>query len=49
MLSNFLLMLSAVLFFIATVWNPEPHRFRLVSAGLFCWVLAILLAAFRVG
>lgn len=49
MLGNFLLMLAAVLFLIAAVWNPEPHRFRLVAAGLFCWSLGVLLSSYHIG
>jgi len=37
------LVLALVLFFIAAVFIsiiPEPHRARLIAAGLFFWVLA---------
>lgn len=40
----FLMVLAAVLFFVAAVFGPEPYRQRLVAAGLFCWVLAELTA-----
>ena len=42
-LKGFLFVLALVLFFLAAVlWAApaEPHRLRLVSAGLFCWALS---------
>jgi hypothetical protein len=36
-----LVILAALLFFLGAVsWfiPQEPHRYRLMSAGLFCWV-----------
>lgn len=40
-----ILMIAALIFFlIATFWNsPNPGWNRLVSAGLACWVLAVLI------
>ena len=35
-----LMVFGFVLFVIAAVWNPEPHRHRLIAAGLACWILA---------
>ena len=32
-----------VLFAIAAAWNAEPWRYRLVAAGLACWVLSTFL------
>lgn len=39
----FLVVLASVLFFLAAVWPAppsEPHRTRLIAAGLFCWVVS---------
>lgn len=41
----FLLILGCVLLFIAAVFpepDPYPRRFRLLSAGLFCWAISTL-------
>jgi Na+-translocating ferredoxin:NAD+ oxidoreductase RnfA subunit len=43
-LTMFLMVLAAVLFFVVAVFVIEPHRHRLIAAGLFCWVLAELVA-----
>lgn len=43
-----LIVLALVLFGLAAfLWQPpaEPYRFRLVAAGLFFWVLYILVQA----
>ncbi len=42
-LTMFLMVLAAVLFFVAAVLNVDPQRIRLISGGLFCWVMAELL------
>jgi hypothetical protein len=48
-LSTILMVFAFVLFAIAAIWGPapEPHRGRLVSAGLACWALAIILVGFK--
>lgn len=38
----FLLVLALVLFFLGA-WPPWNARLNLISAGLFCWLLAILI------
>ena len=38
----FLMVLALVFFFLATIGVPNPPRLNFIGAGLFCWVLAIL-------
>jgi hypothetical protein len=40
MIALFLMLLAAVLFFLSAIGVPDQPRFRLISAGLFCWVVA---------
>ena len=40
----FLMVLAAVLFFLSAIGVPSSPRFNLLAAGLFCWVLAELVA-----
>jgi len=42
-----LLLLGAFLFALATF--NVPTRFNLVAAGLFCWILTVLLPALHLG
>jgi hypothetical protein len=44
--ATILIVFAFVLFAIAAVWNPEPHRFRLVAAGLAAYVASILVGRF---
>lgn len=34
-----LLVFGFVLFAVAAIWNPEPHRHRLIAAGLAFWIM----------
>ena len=45
MITLFLLVLAAVLFFLATINAPAPPRINTVAAGLLCLTLAYLLSA----
>ena len=40
MLTLILIVFAFACFTIAAVWNPEPHRIRLIAAGLAFWVLS---------
>ena len=42
MLANILLVAAFVLFVLSTIGVPSPSRFNLQSAGLACWVGALL-------
>lgn len=40
----FLMVLALVLFFLSMLGIPSPPRLNLMAGGLFCWVLAELIA-----
>ena len=44
-IASFVLLLAAVCFFFAAI-RLEPPRFNLTAAGLFLWVLSMLLSSF---
>lgn len=44
LLTMFLMVLGLVLFFLAAIGVPSSPRFNLLAGGLFCWLLAELLA-----
>jgi len=46
-LSTIPIAFAFVLFVIEAIWPDEPHRHRLIAAGLACWTLAIILTGFH--
>jgi asparagine N-glycosylation enzyme membrane subunit Stt3 len=45
MVTFLLLLAAAICFIVAAVWQPQPTRVNLVAAGLFFWVLSVLIPA----
>lgn len=43
-ITMFLMVLALVLFFLSMLGVPSPPRFNLMAGGLFCWLLAELIA-----
>jgi len=43
MVTLILLVAAFVLFVLSAIGVPNPPRFNLMSAGLACWVLSVLL------